>query len=198
MPKKKEEAQVTLTPEDIITINLSDTGREGIDDLVAYMHDNGFFTAPCSGGNHLCREGGLAEHSINVLRNAQKFARGIYGEELTKEMEDSITIAALLHDLGKMGDHGQQLYVPNMLKSGKQSDAKPYERNKELPLYQEHAVMSVVIANRWIDLTPLEEHAIRYHDGMYERYNCNYAGSETWLSMIIHMADLWASKISEV
>lgn len=32
----------------------------------------GFLDAPCSGGNHLCKKGGLIEHSCNVFLNAER------------------------------------------------------------------------------------------------------------------------------
>ena len=50
---------------------LRETGREGIEDLIAYMDEYGFFRAPCSTSHHLAKEGGLAEHSYNVLWVAQ-------------------------------------------------------------------------------------------------------------------------------
>lgn len=176
---------------------LLSTQREGMSELIEYLERVGFTTAPCSGGNHLCKEGGLMEHSLNVCTTALSVAYGRLGDDLTDTMKNSVIITSLLHDVGKCGDFGQPLYIPNILKSGKQSDSKPFERNKALPLYQEHAVMSLLHVTRYIYLTPEEEHAIRYHDGLYERYNSNYAGSETWLSMIVHFADLWASRIIE-
>lgn len=49
------------TTKDLIIRALKGTKREGMEDLLEFMEENGFFTAPCSGGNHLCKEGGLAE-----------------------------------------------------------------------------------------------------------------------------------------
>ena len=37
---------------------LRETGREGIEDLIAYMDEYGFFRAPCSTSHHLAKEGG--------------------------------------------------------------------------------------------------------------------------------------------
>ena len=37
------------------------TEREGMEDLLDFMDDLGFYTAPASGGNHLCKDGGLFE-----------------------------------------------------------------------------------------------------------------------------------------
>lgn len=179
---------------------LSKTRREGIEDLMDYMDAIGFYTAPCSGGNHNAEEGGLARHSLNVLHMAEKISVAcIGGKNITDDMRSSIAICALLHDLGKCGDHGKPLYVPNVLKSGKASEAKPYKRNPELSNVP-HSIRSVIIATRWIDLTEDEEYAILYHDGLYDRETGGMSvlpGHETPLSLIIHWADMWASHIIE-
>lgn len=186
-----------------ITSLLISTGREGVEDLISVMEEKGFFTAPASsgGGRHSAEEGGLAQHSLNVFKTAAKLAYVLLGpiERNTKEMRDGLAIVSLLHDLGKCGDYGKALYVPNILKSGKQSDAKPWERNKDL-LPTPHAFRSVEIANRWIDLTEDEAFAIRYHDGLYDRETGAMAvipGHETKLLMLLHWADMWSSRVIE-
>lgn len=109
--------------EEIIQL-LKSTDREGIEHFLDCMDIDGFFKAPCSGGNHLCKEGGLAEHSLNVCKIAIKLA-----ETLDYKNVESVIISSLLHDYGKVGDYGKQYYVENVLKSGKLSAAKPYKRN---------------------------------------------------------------------
>lgn len=188
--------------EEIVKL-LESTERMGINNLIGYMELNGFFEAPSSGAYHLCEEGGLAKHSMNVYEAARKVKDAI-GADVS---DQSIIICALLHDLGKMGDHGKQNYVPNMVRSKTknketgeydmvQSSSKPYETNKDL-LYIEHEIRSIAIAERFIDLTEEEEFAILYHNGMYGQLKYNYSGKETPLSMIIHFADMWASRVVE-
>ena len=117
------------------------------------------------------------------------------GEEYNK-IKDSVVIASALHDLGKMGQFEKPNYVPNVLASGKTSDAKPYKTNPEL-LPVEHEIRSVVIASMFIDLTEEEQFAILYHNGMYGSLKYQLQGKETPLFMIIHFADLWASRVTE-
>lgn len=178
-----------------ITDALTLTKRDGIEDLLAYMEQIGFFEAPASGGNHLHVKGGLAEHSLNVYKTAHSMAVSLLGKKYD-ELMVSITIVSLLHDLGKCGDYGKKLYVENVLKSGNVSDAKPYKRNPDL-LPVDHATRSLCIINRFIDLTEQEEFAIRFHDGLYETANYGLKGSETPLYIILHTADLWSSHIIE-
>jgi 23S rRNA maturation-related 3'-5' exoribonuclease YhaM len=185
-----------------ITALLMKTGREGMEDLIGVMEDKGFFEAPASsgGGRHNAEPGGLAAHSLNVQHMSEKLSVALIGgKNITQEFRDSLVIVSLLHDLGKCGDYGKKLYVPNILKSGKQSEAKPYERNKDL-MPTPHAHMSVDIANRWIDLTEDEAFAIRYHDGLYDKETGGMyiiPGHETKLYMLLHWADMWASRVIE-
>ena len=193
MEQKIENQTVVSEHEEQIKNVLLKTGRDGMESLVDYMDEIGYFTAPASGGNHLCEPGGLAQHSWNVYTTAMSIA-GIL--KFDTDMVNSVTIAALLHDLGKCGDYGKQMYIPNMLKSGKLSTAKPYKRNPDL-LPIDHATRSIKLAALFIDLTEDEEFAIRYHDGLYETSNYGVKGNETPLYMILHFADLWSSRVIE-
>lgn len=210
MAKKEETVAAEETKMDVRTVieqSLKKTGRDGVDDLIDYMDEIGFFTAPASGGNHSSGEGGLADHSVNVLHMMEKFGVAAYGGEKFNEIKDSTVIAALLHDLGKCGDYGKQMYVPNMVKDGrptkaepeqkyKLSENKPYKRNPDL-LPLDHATRSIKLATLFIDLTEEEEFAIRYHDGLYETANYGVKGHETPLYMLLHWADMWSSRVLE-
>ena len=182
---------------DEIKTCLIKTKREGMADLTMFMEDVGFFTAPASGGNHSNQVGGLAAHSLNVLHMAERMSVALYGgENISEEFRNSIVIAALLHDLGKVGDYDKQMYVPNILKSGKQSEAKPWMRNKQLSNVP-HAVRSIKLATLFIDLTEDEEWAILAHDGLYDFMKYEVMGHETELYMLVHFADMWSSKVLE-
>ena len=181
---------------DIIRDYLIKTKRDGMVELLDYMNDIGFLTAPCSGGNHLAKEGGLAEHSVNVLNLAEKLGVAWLGGAKYNEIQDSVVICSLLHDLGKCGQFGKSLYVPNILKDGKQSKAKPFITNSDL-LNIPHEIRSVTIATMFIDLTEEEQHAILYHNGLYGPLKYEIQGKETPLYMILHFADMWASRVIE-
>lgn len=166
--------------------------REGKESLLKYLEESGYFTAPASGSYHLSREGGLLEHSVNVTRLALDLA---YTLDVNKT--ESIIIAGLFHDLGKASYFGQPHYVENILKSGKRSTAKPYERNKEI-LPVPHEVSSIHILSQYIELTEEETFAILYHNGLYTSIGYQLRGNERPLQMLIHFADMWASRVLEV
>ena len=168
------------------------TKRDNIKELIECMEDGGFYESPCSGAHHLAEPGGLLEHSLNVLTLARDLARAW---ESTIP-DESVTISALLHDLGKMGDHGKPNYAENYLKDGSRSSAKPYITNTNL-VYIPHEVRSVLIAERYIYLSEEEERAILWHIGLYGQFRNDITGKETELYMIIHFADMWASRITE-
>ena len=70
-----------------------------INDFLGWLQDSDFFTAPSSTQYHLAREGGLAEHSLNVYNLLlEKVSR--YQVPATIS---SIIICGLAHDLCKVG-----------------------------------------------------------------------------------------------
>ena len=171
---------------------LKETGRTGVIGLIDYMEEGGFFTAPCSGSHHLSKEGGLAEHSLNVYYGMLELDKALEADFLY----ESIIVCGILHDLGKMGDYGKPNYVENILKSGQQSASKPYTTNSEL-LYIPHEIRSITIAERFIPLTEDEEFAILYHNGMYSDLKYSFKGKETPLALALHFADMWCSRVTE-
>ena len=171
---------------------LLSTGREGIEALIQHMYDNGFFTAPCSGAYHLAKEGGLAEHSLNVYDIMTKL-----NDSLQSEIpRQSIIIVSLLHDLGKMGFAGKPNYIENILKSGKRSESKPYETNKQL-LGIPHEIASIQIASRFIYLTENEVFSIMNHNGLYTPTGYAVKGKETKMYLLLHTADMYTSHFCE-
>lgn len=172
---------------------LKSTGRDGIAELIEAMEEGGFYEAPCSGSHHLAKPGGLLEHSLNVL----DYARQLNNAWNTGIDDKSIILVSLLHDLGKMGDHGKPNYVENYLKDGKLSKAKPFITNKDL-VYLDHEIRSVMIAERYIHLSEEEEQAILFHNGLYGVFKYAIPNKETPLYMVLHFADLWVSRVVEV
>ena len=191
-----------MAKERIIKLLLS-TKRDGMASLLAWMEINGFFTSPCSTQHHLSCEGGLAKHSLNVWNLMTDMADTLLSEEERKEMYQSIIICSLLHDIGKAGQFGKPGYVENYLskrdKDGNpiRSEAKPYVANAEL-LNVPHEIRALAIISKFIDLTEEEQFAILYHNGLYGDLKYQISGKETKLYMLLHFADMWASRVTEI
>ena len=124
---------------------LMSTEREGIEDLLKYMNESGFYTAPASTKYHGAAEGALAVHSMNVYNAAFDLATAWLGREWVNNHIDSIIICSLLHDLGKAGQFFKPLYVENTLKTGR-SNAQPFKTNDDL-MTLDHEIVSVIEAS---------------------------------------------------
>ena len=88
----KQQLDIAQQRDEIIAL-LTSTQRQGMDKVISYLDNSGYFTAPSSKDRHHNWEGGLAQHCLGTC----KIALGRY-PYLPKE---SIIIATLLHDLCK-------------------------------------------------------------------------------------------------
>ena len=91
-----EENAKELDNKKYVVDHLLSTKREGMEDLIAYMEEIGFFEAPCSGGNHLACQFGLVHHSRNVMMAAENIGYALLGKVKYAEIRDSVIIAAAL------------------------------------------------------------------------------------------------------
>lgn len=140
--------------------------REGADRLLAYLCSEScdFFTAPASSRYHSACEGGLLEHSLNVYDclvdyMARKRVKDTYGLSYSDE---SIAIAALLHDLCKINFY--KTSFRNVKDENGRWQSVPYYTIEDTLPYG-HGEKSVYIATGYMRLTRDEAFAIRYHMG---------------------------------
>ena len=184
-----------LTNKVRITRLLMNSGKDNIEYLIDDMDVRGFFTAPCSSKYHLAEAGGLAQHSLNVYHTLLAL-RDALNAPIN---DDEVAIVALLHDLGKIGDHGKPLYVPNILVSGLQSSKNPYETNNELA-DEPHEIRSVIMAERYIYLSEKEETAILHHNGPFGCLDSTYGKhnyDSTEIAFLLHTADMYCCRFTE-
>lgn len=90
--------QLAKNRKEFLQILRDNVKRDGVEDLIHYLENNDFFTAPSSTRFHGNYEGGLCEHSLNVydclVALHQKYEKFEYTDE-------TLAIAALMHDLCK-------------------------------------------------------------------------------------------------
>lgn len=171
--------------------------KEQFDKVINFMEkETAWLTAPASTKYHLCKEGGLLEHSVNVAETMLKIKSAI-APEITDE---SCVIVALLHDLGKVGMPENPQYLVNepsekQQKHGNKSDY-PYRFNSELT-YLSVPVRSIYLALQHINLTEEEVQAIVYHDGQYVEDNRSCATHEEPLTLLLQYADSWSGFVIE-
>lgn len=155
---------------EVIVTLLKMTKRDGIEGLISHLENDGYFEAPAGMKNHSCCEGGLAEHSLNVLELVNQY-NDIFKLEIPREpgqkplklQNRNFVIACLLHDLCKMnaylGEEGS------------------YYNNPDKP--KGHAKLSIKMASAFIKLEPIEEMMIRYHMGVYGLKEFNKKGDSS-------------------
>ena len=162
------------------------------DSLMNFIEtETSYMTAPASTRFHLCREGGLLEHSVNVAETMLKIKNSLAPEI----SDESCVIVALLHDLGKAGMPGSPQYIKNE-PSAKQKAAgygpsKPYSYNENM-VYLSVPVRSLYLAGSRFPLTEEEVQAIVYHDGQYVDDNKSVATREEPLTLLLQYADNWS------
>lgn len=181
---------------------LRSTGIEDIDYFISQLEKSGFFEAPASMKNHLCFEGGLMLHSLNVYEAAVAL-KETFGKErpdiFDKIDDTSIKVAALLHDVCKA-----TLYFK---KRGAQVDYGKAEYGtdySDLPIG--HGEKSVVkLLQMGLAMEDSEVCAIRWHMGAWcvDRSNSEEQGNfrkaeELYpLVTLIQLADTVAAKFTE-
>lgn len=171
--------------------------KNQFDRLISFMeNETSWLTAPASTKYHLCKEGGLLEHCVNVAESMLKIR-----EALAPDISDeSCIIVSLVHDLGKVGMPGNPQYLINEptdkhQQSGYKPDP-PYRFNKNLT-YLSVPVRSLYLASKHIDLTEQEVQAIVYHDGQYVEDNRSVATHEAPLTLLLQYADSWSGFVLE-
>jgi 23S rRNA maturation-related 3'-5' exoribonuclease YhaM len=138
---------------------LESTEKGGVDKLIAWLDSTDFKTCPASTKYHLSIKGGLAQHSLNVLR----FARSVAKEVGIKVDDKSIIIASLLHDLCKVN-----FYVEGEVWDKEYKDKFNEWRKMKVWVVDDkepigHGEKSLAIVARFLDLTTDEMVAIRWH-----------------------------------
>jgi len=147
---------------------------------------------PASGRKeyHHAIPGGLVDHSLRVLSNALKLVKA-FNWDVPK---DSLIIGCLLHDLGKVGDHENDYYVPQDSDWHREKIGEMYKYNKDIQY------MTVPDRGVWLcqhfglRLTQPEFMAILLNDGQYAEENAPYKMKEPLLVDIVHIADFISTK----
>ena len=197
---------------------MSKVTREGVDDLMDYISKTDFASAPASTHYHLCCEGGLLQHSLNVYDCMQlKRNNPLWAPFFEKVPEESIIIMSLLHDLCKVntyvkGTKNVKTYDPEEIKAAKGikinrdglgdfiwKTVQAYEWHDCMPLG--HGDKSVMLIQQFMKLKAHEVFAIRWHMGFSENSKENRMIGEAMekypIALALFEADMEASKLLE-
>ena len=170
---------------------LLSTKREGMENLLKWLHETDFYTAPASTKYHGSCERGLILHSLSVLDCAIVLNKAL-GLCIN---HDSVIITALLHDICKADCY--EVSTRNKKVVDPETGVydwvqEPFYIFHERFCFGGHGSKSVYLAQKFINLTPEEAAAINCHMGFTDPSN-NRAVSEAYkqypLAWLIHAAD---------
>ena len=187
--------------EEFIEIYRSNIHREGAEALLDYLENKSdFFTAPASTRYHGAHAGGLCEHSLNVYHClcdylARPRVQELYGVEVSQE---SIAIAALLHDVCKIGCYKAGTRNVKNETTGQWEKVPTFFYEDKLPYG--HGEKSVYIISGFMRLTRPEAMAIRWHmgfSGPEEPRTVGQALSQYPLAFALATADMEATYFLE-
>lgn len=194
---------------------LAKVQRPVMDKLLDYIRNSDFYTAPASTKYHLACEGGLLQHSLNVLDAlrgiltlamdcAETTAPCHYdlkaaGKTVASIPQDSVIITALLHDICKTYFYTTSWRNAKNETTGKWEKVPYYTIDDRMPLG--HGPKSAMIIKQYIELTTPEMYAIWHHMGFNGDFENNTAVGAAYekypLALALHTADMMASRLME-
>ena len=140
-------------PKEAIVALLNATHREGIENVLSYMEQNGFYSSAASINFHNNFYGGLAKHSLEVFWEADELWLKEFLDRKDDVSQENIKLTALLHDICKMDKY--PCFKGN----------KPISRRDISLKY--HGKKSVdILATLGLVLSDEEKEAIRWHMGL--------------------------------
>jgi len=160
-------------------------------EMLFFLKDKGFFTAPASTKYHGNHEGGLFDHSLEVMRKLI-FLTKLNGLEWSRE--ESPYIIGMFHDLCKTDTY---IHVIDP------DPERPswWEHNNECPL-KGHGDKSIMILSTLMRLTEEEVMCIRYHMGAFtdkEEWNYYTRAVRKYPNVLwTHQADMLASQVAGI
>lgn len=187
---------------------LGKVNRPGMDKLLAYIRQSDFYTAPASTKYHLSCEGGLLQHSLNVLDALRdllvespvsgNWEYMVAGRIVDEIPADSVILMALLHDICKTYFYTTSWRNAKNEQTGKWEKVPFFAVKDRMPLG--HGDKSVMMIKQYISLTTKEMYAIWWHMGFTDGTDARTLNNALTMYPIIwalHTADMMASNMME-
>ncbi len=168
--------------------------RNGLTDLMAWLEQTDFYSAPASTRYHGAFEGGLVLHSLNVYSRLKKLC-SFFGCDASDE---SIAIISLFHDLCKVGFYKTEMRWRK--DANNQWEQYATWKHDEDFAYGGHGSKSVYLVQSFIRLEPDEAAAINCHMGQFDATtysNPSEVYGRNLLAWLLHVADEAATYIDE-
>lgn len=162
-------------------------------EVMDYLTESGFFTAPASIHHHGAYSGALFDHSLAVTNSLLSLTKRL---ELKWQREESPLIVGMFHDLCKVDNYILQKEVVGREPFTGTLEKWEYNNATLLP---GHGDKSVIMLQRYVGLTEEEMLCIRWHMGAFDdKENWNsYGRAVTNFPNVLytHTADMIAARI---
>lgn len=166
-----------------------------IADVLRWLGDTNFYTAPGSTVYHDSYAGGLCDHSIRVATHAVKL---YYSDVMPAVRRDctlaDVVLTALIHDWCKI-----DLYEPYMKNvkndlTGQWEQVEAFKKREDFVAPFGHGASSLYLTMKFFKLSQEEALAIRWHMGEYnvannEMNELHYANENYPLVFLLQFAD---------
>ena len=188
----------------LVESTFTGTRKDNLLKIADYFQDR-MILAPASSKEHYhgAHPGGYVEHILNVYDIVMDMAAvwEKYSESIDYTKEE-ITLIALFHDLGKIGDITEEFYLPQDNDWRRSNMGEVYKINEKV-VNMNGADRSLYILQHFgVQLTQNEWITIKIHEGMYEEGNEYYLKTmyennilKSHLPHLIHHADAMAARI---
>ena len=180
-----------------ITIYGEKINREGASELLEWLLNSDFFTAPASTRYHGSHDGGLLEHSLNVY---DCLDAAIEQRELREQYSDeTVALVALLHDVCKVNFYKKG--TRNVKENGQWVQKDVFEIEEKFPCG--HGEKSVIILQNFVKLSNEEILSVRAHMGGWDTsvkggdFFISKIFERSPLAVLLHMADMEATYLIE-
>ena len=184
-------------------------------ELLRYLDTTDFFTAPASTQYHLCVQGGLVQHTLNVYDNLIKLLKCFNLTSKDLNVTDAeIALTALCHDLCKINFYVPTIknvkeYTDDGIKSdsvGKFNWVEKLTYTCKDDFVLGHGEKSLFFVQYFIPHLGLEvAQAIRWHMGPCNSVGKQFADANCWeafkqckLACLMHLADVSSAYLTEL
>lgn len=175
--------------------------RDGIEDLLTFLHESDFYDAPASTRFHGACDAGLVEHSLEVYHWIFNIRSGLFcvGKEFPNISVESMAIVSLFHDICKIDTYKIDYRNVKNSETGKW-EKEPFYKQQDDSGFGAHGAKSVFLINCFMKLSQEETVAILHHMGAWDKSTYSDPGKayEKYpLAWLLHVADEAATYISK-
>jgi len=184
---------------DFFQIHLDVPDDNPLWDLLSYLEETDFYSAPASTRFHCSEANGLVRHSLLVTSNGFKLAPAMLPQGINIYY---LTVSCMFHDLCKVNMYQKTTRNVKNEETGVWEKVPCYKVRDDYISYG-HGIESMLRLNRYIEMPDAWNHAIRWHMGAYDMSPYDKYGHEKAIAkynevLFLQTADMQAGLVDEI